>query len=192
MLHLTEVKHKVIMSHVKCNLHFYNSATYGSCQAVFQGKSKDFSRDPKNRVTVPETNCRSCISKENAASERTVNVAGVLSMCEDNDQNIFGGRWEQGGSGEETDRYQMPGRTGGMKEKGCNQTTEGLYGAGTAACGNCPLPAGIVKAGSAAYRTDLLQAARLWCFGMACSQLINGFVSLIRLSDRNLYHLEDD
>jgi len=60
-----------------------------------------------------------------------------------------------------------------------------------AASGNCPLPAGIFKAAPAAY-ADILQAAWLWCFGMVCSQLINGFVSLIRLSDRTFYHLEDD
>ncbi len=71
----------------------------------------------------------------------------------------------------------MPGRTGGLNEIVCNQTTEGLYGAGMTACGNCPLPAGIFKADSA---------------NLYCSRLINGFVSLIRLSDRNFYHLEDD
>ena len=98
----------------------------------------------------------------------------------------------QGGADEEKDRWKVPGRTGGMKKEVSSQKTTGLYGAGTAACGNCPLPAGIVKAGSAAYRTDLLQAARLWCFGTAGGRLINGFVSLIRLSDRNNYHLEDD
>ena len=84
----------------------------------------------------------------------------------------------------------MPGRTGGMKRNDWNQITKGHYGAGMAASGNCPLPAGTVKAGPAIiYR--LLQAAWLWCFGTACSQLINGFVSLIRLSDRTIYHLED-
>ena len=112
-------------------------------------------------------------------------------MCEDNDQKIFGSRWEQGGFDEETDRNQVPGRTGGMKRNNWNQITKGLYGAGTTACGNCPLPAGIIKAGPAGKYTDLLPAARLWCFGMAGGQLINGFVSLIRLRDRNLYHLED-
>ena len=79
-----------------------------------------------------------------------------------------------------------------MKRNDRNQITKGLYGAGTAASGNCHLPAGIVKADPAGKYTDLLPAAQLWCFGMAGSQLINGFVSLIRLSDRNLYHLEDD
>ena len=63
---------------------------------------------------------------------------------------------------------------------------------------NCPLPDETGKAGpaiiyavrSAAF-TDKLQAAQLWCFGTVCSRLINGFVSLIRLSDRTIYHLED-
>ena len=41
---------------------------------------------------------------ENAASERTVNVAEELSMYEDNDQNNFGSRKEQGGSVEEKNR----------------------------------------------------------------------------------------
>ena len=85
----------------------------------------------------------------------------------------------------------MPGRTGRVKEKDLNQMTEGLCGAGAAACGNCPPPAGTVKAGPAYDYADQLQAARLWCFGTACGQLINGFVSLIRLSDRTFYHLED-
>ena len=109
---------------------------------------------------------------------------------------------EQGGADEEKDRWKVPGRTGGMKETVCSQRTKGLYGAGTAACGNCPLPAGINKADPApiAYAgfsgvlqstTDHPQAARLWCFGTAGGWLINGFVSLIRLSDRTIYHLED-
>ena len=99
---------------------------------------------------------------------------------------------EQGGADEEKDRWKVPGRTGGMKETVCSQRTKGHYGAGTAACGNCPLPDGVVKADPADTFTDMPQAARLWCFGTAGGWLINGFVSLIRLSDRTIYHLEDD
>ena len=40
--------------------------------------------------------------------------------------------------------------------------------------------AGIFKADP--EQNDFLQAAWLWCFGTVCRQLINGFVSLIRLS----------
>ena len=98
----------------------------------------------------------------------------------------------QGGADEEKDRWKVPGRTGDMKEEVCSQKTTGLDDAGTAACGNCPLPDGTVKADPADIFTDMPQAARLWCFGTAGGRLINGFVSLIRLSDRNNYHLEDD
>ena len=113
-------------------------------------------------------------------------------MCEDNAQNNIGSRQEQGGSVEEKNRNKVPGRTGSMKETICSQRTKGHYGAGTAACGNCPLPDGVVKADPADTFTDMPQAARLWCFGTAGGWLINGFVSLIRLSDRTIYHLEDD
>jgi len=92
MLHLTDVKHVIIMGHMKCNLHFYNSATYGRCQAVFQGKSKDFSYIPKKRVTVPLSKLQMLHFRENAASERTVNVTEKLSVYEDNAQNNFGSR----------------------------------------------------------------------------------------------------
>ena len=98
----------------------------------------------------------------------------------------------QGGAHEEKNRRKVSGRTGGMKKEVSSQKTTGLYGAGTAACGNCPLPDGTDKAGPADAFTDMPQAARLWCFGTAGGWLINGFVSLIRLSDRTIYHLEDD
>ena len=117
MLHLTDVKHVIIMGHMKCNLHFYNSATYGRCQAVFLGKSKDFSYIPKNRVTVPVSKLQMLHFRENAASERIVNVTEELSMYEDNAQNNFGSWQEQGGSVEEKNRNKVPGRTGGLNER---------------------------------------------------------------------------
>ncbi len=69
-------------------------------------------------------------------------------MYEDNEKIIpeAGG---QGGADEEKNRWKVPGRTGGMKKEVSSQKTTGLYGAGMAACGNCPLPAGIFKADSA-------------------------------------------
>ena len=55
--------------------------------------------------------------RENAASERTVNVTEELSVYEDNAQNNFGSRWEQGGSVEEKNRNKVPGRTGRLNER---------------------------------------------------------------------------
>jgi len=80
------------MGHMKCNLHFYNSATYGRSVAGFQVKSKDFSYIPKKRVTVPLSKLQMLHFRENAASERIVNVTEELSMYEDNAQNNFGSR----------------------------------------------------------------------------------------------------
>ena len=90
---------------------------YGRCQAVFQGKSKDFSYIPKKRVTVPLSKLQMLHFGENAASERTVNVTEKLSVYEDNAQNNFGSRQEQGGSVEEKNRDKVPGRTGGLNER---------------------------------------------------------------------------
>jgi len=127
MLHLTDVKHMIIMGHMECNLHFYNSATYGRCQAVFQGKSKDFSYIPKNRVTVPLSKLQILHFRENAASERNVNVAERLSSHMDNEEKDHGATFRKE-QDEENDRNQVQGRTAAAEKCAVNEMKAGQQG----------------------------------------------------------------
>lgn len=68
-------------------------------------------------MTVPVSKLQMLHFREKAASERIVNVTEELSVCEDNEQNNFGSRQEQGGSVEEKNRNKVPGRTGGLNER---------------------------------------------------------------------------
>ena len=93
----------------------------------FQGKSKDFSCNLKNQVTFPLKNCRCCILREKAASERNVNVAERLSSHMDNEEKDHGATFRKE-QDEENDRNQVQGRTAAAEKCAVNEMKAGQQG----------------------------------------------------------------